>query len=520
MSEVLRRYRPALEYWTSFEEDELTGQEIKATPYGINKQSRGLRLLLEKLDLSLPVLTLADLRKAAAELLSGRELDEIAAERGASPEAFAALLAFWCRDGHGAMPADEERLDRWARHQATRLEVDVGEWRRDSLFYAVMTVGQDNKSVQLQAYLQEKLESVFGELVVRKMAEREVPSPKVALQVFDAVSGLRDVGLDRQAIEPFEGLRQMLDGENTSSRDNGSGRSRPRGYAPWSPRAKTEAVLEQVNNVLEEYQDHLPLTIRQVFYRLVAQHGFDKTEKAYKKLGEILNRGRRAKYVPFDAIRDDGIVTQNLDVYGSPEDFWDATGQSAREYRRDLLNGQRVRLEVWCEAAGMLGQLARVAHEYAVPVFSAGGFVSLTGVRLVADRALELSVPLVILHVGDLDPSGESIFHSLTEDARAFVLDDRVIQTQDVLGRRVALTREQVELWQLPTAPPKPTDTRTKRFDGETCQLEALSPDTLAGLVRQAIEEELDLDRLRAQRDLEREDRVELLAALPEGRGE
>jgi hypothetical protein len=308
--------------------------------------------------------------------------------------------------------------------------------------------------------------------------------------------------------------------EYTSSRNNGRGRSRPRGYASWNPRDESWHLVLAVERVLEEYEEHLPLTVRQIFYRLVAQYDYAKTEKAYKRLVEVLNRARRAEMVDFHAIRDDGIVTHSLAVYGSPEDFWDATGRNAREYRRDLQDGQAIRLEVWCEAAGMLGQLATVAHPYSVPVYSAGGFVSLTGVRQVAERALELLVPLVILHVGDLDPSGESIFQALSEDARAFVHEDRVIHTQDVLAKRLALTREQVEAWHLPTAPPKATDSRSRRFDGETCQLEALAPDQLAGLVHEAIQAELDLDRVENQVRQEREDRKELLAALPEGRGE
>lgn len=40
-----------------------------------------------------------------------------------------------------------------------------------------------------------------------------------------------------------------------------------RGYHPWRPQAKTRAVMAQVEEVLEEYEDHLPLTIRSVLPR-------------------------------------------------------------------------------------------------------------------------------------------------------------------------------------------------------------------------------------------------------------
>jgi len=46
----------------------------------------------------------------------------------------------------------------------------------------------------------------------------------------------------------------------------------------------------------------------------------------------------------------------------------------------------------------------------------------------------------------------------------------------------------------LPTAPPKPTDRRS--FEGETVQAEAIAPDVLARIVREAIEDRMDLDQL------------------------
>jgi hypothetical protein len=43
------------------------------------------------------------------------------------------------------------------------------------------------------------------------------------------------------------------------------------------------------------------------------------------------------------------------------------------------------------------------------------------GVRGIAARALGRDAPTILLHVGDLDPSGESIFEAMAADAAAFV---------------------------------------------------------------------------------------------------
>ncbi len=231
--------------------------------------------------------------------------------------------------------------------------------------------------------------------------------------------------------------------------------TRPRGYAPWKPQKKTRVVLDQVVSILNEYEDHLPLTVRQVFYRLVGAYGYPKDERAYSRLCEYLNRARRAKMIPFQALRDDGISVTGSQFYGSVEDFWDETARRARNYRIDRQQGQRQYVELWCEAAGMMPQLRAVADEFSVPVYSNSGFVSLPSVRSMVDHALGRSVPTVIVHVGDLDPSGSSIFTAMTEDASAFVEKDRVLATQRIVPVRVALTGAQVVKYQLPTAPPK-----------------------------------------------------------------
>lgn len=301
----------------------------------------------------------------------------------------------------------------------------------------------------------------------------------------------------------------------TTSRENGGGR--PRGYADWRPQRKTRLLLEQVDEILAEYADHLPLTVRQIFYRMVGNYGYEKTEAAYSRLSDKLVRARRACLIPFEYLRDDGIFTCASTWYSGPNAFWDETGKRIKGYKRDRQMGQRQRIELWCEAAGMVEQLARVANNYSIPVYSGGGFGSLSAVRDVVDRVIEREVPTLLLHVGDHDPSGVSIFKSFTDDVTAFVERDRVILPQKSIPVRVALTAQQVEEHDLPTAPPKPSDGRAKGWSGETCQLEALPPDTLAEIIKAEIESVLDLEKLSGQIQAEQPDQAELYKGLPAG---
>ena len=141
-----------------------------------------------------------------------------------------------------------------------------------------------------------------------------------------------------------------------------------------------------------------------------------------------------------------------------------------------------------------------------------GGFDSLTAkhdlARELAD-VLASGVRPAVLHIGDLDPSGVHLFSSLAEDVSAMV-ESLVGQTP--IFSRLAVTQDQVDRLGLVTAPPKPTDNR--RFTGQTVQAEAIAPDVLSDLLRNAIEARRDPWGTDAVLTREKEIRADLRARL------
>ena len=292
-------------------------------------------------------------------------------------------------------------------------------------------------------------------------------------------------------------------------------RTRPRGFAAWNPRPESLALVQDVQAVLDEYRDHLPLTLRQVFYRLVAMQDFEKTEAAYSRLCETVNRARRAGYIRFASIRDDGPATYESASWADPASFLTDVMADAQRFRLDRQDGQPVRLWTLCEAGGMGPMLARVANPYGVPVLTSGGFDSLTAKHDLAQELaaeLETGTRAEILHLGDLDPSGEHLFTSLAEDVAAMC---RALCGAEPAFTRLAVTREQATRLRLPTAPAKPTDKR--RFTGDTVQCEAIAPDVLSGILRDAITARRDYDAAADVLALEADFRAALVAKLGGG---
>lgn len=292
------------------------------------------------------------------------------------------------------------------------------------------------------------------------------------------------------------------------------GKTRPRGFAPWIPSPESLELVEQVRSVLVLFRAYLPVTIRQVFYRLVSTIAFPKTEKSYDRLCETLNRARRSGLLSWDDFRDDGFSRVAPTSWESPSDWATTVLESAKTYRVDRQRGQERRLVLWCEAAGMVPQLARVARDYSVPVFSSGGFDSVTAKHQVATDFASLG-EATVLHLGDLDPSGVHMFGSLDEDVRSFLEGLGAGGKVDFV--RLAVTAEQVDRLELPTSPAKESDRRS--FSGETVQAEAIPPDELARIVRQSIDDRLDghvFSQVLAVEEQQRTQLVEQVAAVLE----
>ena len=133
--------------------------------------------------------------------------------------------------------------------------------------------------------------------------------------------------------------------------------TRVRGMAQWEPRAATIKLLDTVQSILVEYRSYLPMTVRQIFYRLVGAHGYDKTEQAYARLGEHLNRARRASLIEFDAIRDDGADIRTKIGWDNAADLI-ATWRNDADVPLDRQQGQPQRLLFMVEAAGMQPMVA------------------------------------------------------------------------------------------------------------------------------------------------------------------
>jgi hypothetical protein len=248
------------------------------------------------------------------------------------------------------------------------------------------------------------------------------------------------------------------------------------------------------------------MTVRQVFYRLVSVGAIAKTEAEYKQtVCRLLAEMRRDGTIPYGWIADSTRWMRKPRSFDSIED---ALRSTAQLYRRNVWRDLGEYVEVWCEKDALAGVLYDVTAEYDVPLMVTRGYPSLTYLH---DAAEEMATQLsrgrkvTIYYFGDYDPSGVDIRRNVEKQLASFIgraigLDTsyETVTEEDFRFETVAVDPWQIETYGLTTRPTKTTDSRSRGFDGESVELDAIGPGDLRDLVREAIEPHLPAGALDA----------------------
>ncbi len=249
------------------------------------------------------------------------------------------------------------------------------------------------------------------------------------------------------------------------------------------------------------------MTVRQVFYQLVGRGVIAKTESEYNNVVvRLLARMRLEGRIPWSWITDGTRWMHKSVRYGSVEEAIEAT---SRHYRRDYWRELDEYVEVWLEKDALAGVLFRVTDEWGVPLMVTRGFASLSYVHNAAETIERVGKPTFIYYFGDYDPSGVEIDRNLERRLREFA------PCSEIHFERVAVRREQIDEYALPTRPTKRGANHGRGLhEGESVEVDALPPATLLGLVRGAIERHVDPARVAVLEAAEASER-ELLGGLP-----
>lgn len=323
---------------------------------------------------------------------------------------------------------------------------------------------------------------------------------------------------------------------------------------------KIDAV-STANRLIETYQRQgYILTLRQLYYQFVAKDLFSESRKwswtgakwvrdsagtknaepNYKWLGDVVADARMGGYIDWEAVED---RTREIDAVS----HWETPSAILRtchnSFRVDKWTTQKTRIEVWVEKDAIEGIAKKAAHAQDVPLFSCRGYGSLSSLWESANRLKEhikKGQKVVLLHLGDHDPSGIDMSRDIADRLNKFIWTDLIREVaghfdeDDKKGenfsglvidtasreygfdeedlwekkvievRRIALTMDQINQYNPPPNPAKATDARYKEYQklhgDESWELDALEPSVLDSLITSEIDKIKDHE-LYAQRE-------------------
>ena len=323
------------------------------------------------------------------------------------------------------------------------------------------------------------------------------------------------------------------------------------GHKVWT--ASKRELKEQIVDICENYLDGgYTLTLRQLYYQLVSQDAIPNHDKVYKKLSSIKDEIVYSGGVDWSVFEDRGRVPF-LPYYEN--DVKSALEYTAIHYRIDRQRGQNTIVEVWTEKDAISSILKKITSYYGVRISVNKGYTSTTAIKGAYDRFIEAineGKKIKILYFGDHDPSGLDMIRDIndrllnmfcTGEQFDTSLFDRMVFDSDSeaegelfnewvkvhskefpqekdTGKMtieelkkyqylpffkmffevvpVGLTMEQIKQYNPPHNPAKITDPRAKeyikKFGEVSWEVDALTPRVMESIVKNGIEEFIDMD--------------------------
>ena len=260
---------------------------------------------------------------------------------------------------------------------------------------------------------------------------------------------------------------------------------------------KTLNLIGDIRTILSSY--NVRITVRQLYYQLVAKQIIQNNLNSYKRLDSILSDARKNGSLDFSAFVDRIRRPIKTSSWLDLKDFILSVKNS---YHKDKWENQENYVEVWLEKDALAGIFEPITKKYDINLAIGRGYQSLSSLNDAA-RRFPKDKEIHVLYFGDFDPTGLDIPRSAEKN-----LNDHfgLYPTFE----KLALTKADIDQYKLPPAPAKPTDSRTHAFvkvHGDIAvELDALPPDVLVERIEGNIIKYLDINQFKKDLHTEKEE--------------
>jgi hypothetical protein len=250
--------------------------------------------------------------------------------------------------------------------------------------------------------------------------------------------------------------------------------------------SENQEMIERITEILSDYEGQgYRLSLRQLYYQLVARVLIPNSERSYKHIGDLVSNARLAGLIDWGMIEDRGREVVAPPMWKNPAEIVEA---AAKQFAIDRWKDQRNYVEVMVEKAALEGVLIPVCRDLGIRFTANRGYSSSSTMYEAGKRLESYSEDkrIVILYLGDHDPSGIDMTRDVHERLSMF-------SWSKIEVRRLALNMDQIETLDPPENPAKMTDTRANayiaKFGNSSWELDAIEPTALARLVQKAVRE-------------------------------
>jgi hypothetical protein len=254
-------------------------------------------------------------------------------------------------------------------------------------------------------------------------------------------------------------------------------------------RGEAKATTRLIAAAVSILQEQNPMTVRQLFYRLVGTGQIDNTQAEYSRVSRLMTIARKDSRCDFAWIVDRSRPEYSPNVWNDAAAYFETV---KRAYRRDCWQDQPCHVEVWTEKDAIIGSIEQVTKdEFGVTVRVFRGFSSTTRANDIEQAFSEIDKPIHVFYLGDHDPSGIDIERDIRE---------RISVPFSI--QRIAIHAADIRNFNLPTQKikagdnKKKGDSRARNFQlehGSQCvELDALPPTELRRRLHEAIDTLID----------------------------
>lgn len=304
----------------------------------------------------------------------------------------------------------------------------------------------------------------------------------------------------------------------------------------WS--APKISLLSSIQSITDEYYENgYTLSLRQLYYQLVAKDLIPNHQKVYKKISDLRNQMAYSGLLDWDAFEDRGRLPK---VAYSEKSVSSALERTKRFYKLNRQLNQPVHIEIWTEKDAISQILRSVTDTFTVPLIVNKGYTSVTALYEAYKRfihAMAEGKKIKILYFGDHDPSGLDMIRDIRdrltfmfssgEKLEAYCWDDFVDSPLDnfrdyILDRfdvePIGLNMAQIERLNLPHNPAKIKDPRAawyiKQFGAKSWEVDAIPPDEIKIIANSSIVESINMTIYSETLAKEKQDKIKLTGLI------